>query len=355
MELSRQIRREPNRHAFTLVELLVVIAIIGVLVALLLPAVQAAREAARRTQCVNNLKQLGIAIQNYHSAHNEFPSNSQNVFSGTLVDHAAIVNMLPYMEQGVLFDQVRETHFVRLPPANPAAWETRIAALVCPSDPNANEPGYTDYGPPLVEVSARRSYLVSWGDGIQSTIELLYGNAKTRGFWGPRNNATTFGNLSDGSSNTIAMLETVTQAGKGDRNVRSGTALGVSGLSANPGACLAVASSSMINASVEVIQSGKGIYWPCSSTWADTVSTILPPNSPSCAENASAYWTAPLLNAASSEHPGGVNGVMGDGSVRFFNETIDTGNLSLPESDGASPYGVWGALGSRAGGDLLDF
>src|SRR5438874_1669093 len=93
---------------FTLVELLVVIAIIGVLVALLLPAVQAAREAARRTQCSNNLKQLGLAMHNYHDVAGRLPCNINRVGGATNDRNQAsqLVNLLPYIEQKSLYDQI---------------------------------------------------------------------------------------------------------------------------------------------------------------------------------------------------------------------------------------------------------
>jgi len=96
-----------NRRGFTLVELLVVIAIIGILVALLLPAIQAAREAARRTQCTNNLKQIGLALQNYHDTHRSFPYGSYNLretWPSTGSNWRALI--LQFMEQGPVYEQL---------------------------------------------------------------------------------------------------------------------------------------------------------------------------------------------------------------------------------------------------------
>ena len=132
-----------SRHfhnAFTLVELLVVIAIIGILVALLLPAVQQAREAARRVQCINSLKQMGLGAQNYHSARNEFPAGStntgsdsqpQNVFSNWAID------LLPYTEEQGLYDQynpaLHNTHNDNRP-----VLKTHVGMYLCPSDLDTN-------------------------------------------------------------------------------------------------------------------------------------------------------------------------------------------------------------------------
>ncbi len=136
---------KPHRteRGFTLIELLVVIAIIGVLIALLLPAVQAAREAARRSQCTNNLKQIGLAMHNYHSAMNAFPmgvSASNNTVEGSIAwsGWSCQALMLPYMEQTAIYNSI---NFDFAPIAgghfsfNSTASATMINSLLCPSDP----------------------------------------------------------------------------------------------------------------------------------------------------------------------------------------------------------------------------
>ena len=133
---------ETQRRGFTLVELLVVIAIIGVLVVLLLPAVQAAREAARRTQCLNGLKQLGLAAQNHHDARRAFPLGME-MMPGLSTSRATFfVRLLPFLEQNALYAQWN----FKTPAANVAANQatsraaTQIAALLCPSDQFAENP-----------------------------------------------------------------------------------------------------------------------------------------------------------------------------------------------------------------------
>ena len=134
-----------KRHGFTLVELLVVIAIIGILIALLLPAVQAAREAARRIQCVNNEKQLGLGLHNYHATNGVFPpgvwsrDRDGNVYWG----YAWTALILPYLEQGMVDEQIDYTKQYydgcgdRT--GNWAVGSIPIAAYNCPSDPHAND------------------------------------------------------------------------------------------------------------------------------------------------------------------------------------------------------------------------
>jgi len=124
-------------RGFTLIELLVVVGIIGVLVALLLPAVQAAREAARRTQCQNNLKQIGLAIQNYHDVHNRFPTGYISRFDSSGNDLGPgwgwATAILPELEQSALFDKIHFDKNIE-DPVNLAVRTTPVATLLCPSD-----------------------------------------------------------------------------------------------------------------------------------------------------------------------------------------------------------------------------
>src|SRR5213080_4712926 len=137
LPMNSNICRAPvNRRGFTLVELLVVIAIIGVLVALLLPAVQQAREAARRMTCTNNLKQIGIALHNHHDVKLNFPPGALNTgHNGTPVYTTWTVEILPFMEQQALFQQYRQDLFNSDPINRINVGQQRMVPYECPSDP----------------------------------------------------------------------------------------------------------------------------------------------------------------------------------------------------------------------------
>ncbi len=172
-------RRESR--AFTLVELLVVIAIIGILVALLLPAVQAAREAARRSQCLSSLKQLGLAAHNYHATNNAFPVGATMKVGLTYTESTFFIRLLPYLEEQSLYDRWD----FKSPATNVTASEstsraaTRISVLICPSDrfeanpftlagPESASPGQTSPGA-VAGMYSGTSYAGNYGEGSYYT------------------------------------------------------------------------------------------------------------------------------------------------------------------------------------------
>ena len=190
--------RAQNRSAFTLVELLVVIAIIGILVSLLLPAVQAAREAARRMQCSNNLKQIGLALHNYESAHRKFPVGSwQSNFISPLV------GILPYLEQG---NNYQQWDFSRsyIDPFNALVSAQRVDTYLCPSMtlPRAV---------PLVsarETGGPSSYLLCEGtDDYMASADGVFGLQWPS--FGYNNPNRRFSDITDGTSNTMFAGETI--------------------------------------------------------------------------------------------------------------------------------------------------
>jgi prepilin-type N-terminal cleavage/methylation domain-containing protein len=352
-----------KQRAFTLVELLVVIAIIGILVALLLPAIQAAREAARRTQCNNNLKQIGVALHNYHDVHKSFVYmkggtagyGNTNRLDGNYLRRSGIVSLLPFMEQSALYDHIQagEPPTVHVGGAAPwsgwTGYNQTIASLRCPSDPGINvAKGVCSYA------FCRGDYLgVDAGTGRDSTDNNgIFAALETYGFR----------DIVDGTSNTIAFSERVMANfginGKASPRIQEGTLTSVAAITTNPGACLAAAAPIINGTHYTVWSAVKGKF---SSVWCDgqpenvAFHTVLAPNAPSCTNNNNGNADSDVAAlTASSYHPGGVHCLLADGAVRFVTNSIDTGNLGVATSRGMpSPYGVWGALGTRRGGESI--
>jgi type II secretory pathway pseudopilin PulG len=326
----------------------VVIAIIGILIALLLPAVQAAREAARRSQCNNNIKQLCLAMQNYHDVFRTLPCR----ITGTSMSQriGVFVEMLPYTEQQALFQQINSTftspsNGTTYPPGgnvpwdgNYTPWTVNLPALICPS-----EAGQTVVTGTTI---ARANYCASVGDCMNAANQYNGAAANPRGMFGV-NSHINLANITDGASNTAAFSEHA--IGSSGKTVKGGVALSISGLASNPLSCLATATNGFYNSGVSTGQ-WTGQRWPDGGTFYTTFNTVLPPNSPSCSVST---WDADVgIASASSNHPGGVLVGMADGSVRFVNDNIYTGNLAATDPGaGPSPYGVWGAMGSKDGGE----
>lgn len=223
------------RRAFTLVELLVVIAIIGILIALLLPAVQAAREAARRTQCTNNLKQIGLALHTYHDTHKAFPySYSNNALVGinwgdctNAMAHSWMQHILPFVEQAGLYNQIKFNAPLS-DPANEAVSMTVLSGYLCPTDSNsggiqssrANLPGGKDRRA-VNNYKAVAGSNWAWGDAIcqhkfpkgrwaNNPDGLDFGNGMIcRNIWDRVENLSRIADLQDGTSNTFVVGEAV--------------------------------------------------------------------------------------------------------------------------------------------------
>jgi len=353
-----------NRLGFTLVELLVVIAIIGVLVALLLPAVQSARESARRTQCENHQKQLLLALHNFHDTFAKFPPlrGGRNDSSNRCGDMFGLVFALPYVEQGPRSDQITNGAPVVSWDNTYAPYMGKMTVLLCPSSPlSPNNP--VDVNQP------QRSYHLSMGTtvgtnasaaGVIATITDNNYFGRVDGLFGYQTpGATTpsciaaeqitrMASVTDGTSNTVALSEKVT----GNRLSRSVLGLAtypMTGLDTNAAQCLATATNGVYNASRTLSDWNFGGIWAFGHpNWAG-FSTILPPNSPSCYErNNNNPSNSVGVFSVTSLHPGGVVISMADGSVRFIRQSIDCGNYGVAPNRN---FGVWGAMGTIAGGE----
>lgn len=351
-------RIRKRRDAFTLIELLVVIAIIAVLVAILLPAVQQAREAARNSQCKNNLKQLGIALHNYHETFSCLPTGEgrddpPNFGLGGR-RHSGFVALLPYIDQAGLFAKISEDKFEVEPwRGGYKPFEQRISGLLCPSDSGYNPAGM-----------GKTSYAFSRGDSTWDHNNWTgNGGRGFRGLFSGQACVTNFGAASDGLSNTIAMGERII-AKENSSRVKDGVTdkFATSAMRDNPSVLLARVS----NGSYTSGNTGPwgGQRWPDGAPAFTGMTTVLGPNKGSFTQN---DWDGEDgVYEPSSLHTGGVNILMGDGAVRFIGDEVDTGNLTCQNPDhpnaapagcptrfGSTPYGVWGALGSRAGSDKV--
>lgn len=308
-----------SRTAFTLVELLVVIAIIGILVSLLLPAVQSARESARRIQCANNLKQIGLAMHSYIAANDALPSGSirrlEQTCSGCTTSQIGwIARILPQLEQVALYDKID----FKLEPGNSGVnaemLQTPLDIVRCPSDGTAS-----------AGVKAVTNYVANIGN-VENTINPA---STSRGaFW--INSNVDSAQIRDGLSNTLLISECVPEWP---------FSVDYSGDTAGYNRCKSgtdgVATSNVPGAS------GRGRYWffaHANETWTFTTLT-LPNDGTFLNKKECMLWSTQSFYPARSRHTGGVQATLADGSVRFFSETID--------------IITWKALGSIAGQEVV--
>ncbi len=338
-----QIRGKPRwmLRAFTLIELLVVIAIIAVLVALLLPAVQQAREAARRSQCKNNLKQLGLALHNYHEQYNLFCDLRGGPNDNRGGDECGMVQLLPFFDQAPLYNALPKQGNPNVPwDGGYQPWITTIGLFLCPSSP---VPG-TWTGAPVQLKSYKFCVGTTINNNYSGVTNGLFGFSWSGGHKGMRD-------ITDGSSNTIAMAETGLGPPPGTSRTTTGQVVyGISGIDTNPTLCLATASQGLYLGGNNISSWGMGTLWPFGHPGWSAVTTVLPPNGPSCepfGDNMSSAWG---IYTPNSSHTGGVQVLMGDGAVRFISNNINCGNFGA----GSPPsFGVWGALGTINGGEAV--
>jgi prepilin-type processing-associated H-X9-DG protein len=370
------------------VELLVVIAIIGTLVGLLLPAVQSAREAARRSSCFNNLKQLGLAVFSHESARKTLPhyqggtccyGSTLNWTSGTSAGvsnnagrRSGFIELLPYMEETVMYNNIQKGDLSNAP-GGPYAynywgpWATAPAMLSCPSER-------------VIARGASHNYALSMGDAVgvgycqpgNTTDAAMRGvfvrigyvktsSPTTEADIQPRNTGIKVKDILDGTGQTIMFSERCKPAANqqsawltatGAESHRQSIAQ-VTTINTTPSACLNVATGDTL-APGTLYKQCWGWQWTDAQAESVGFNTVLSPNSPSCGGNSINRDNQQVVLPPGSYHQGGVGATFADGSVRFIADLIDCGNLGTAmnnKSTGASPHGVWGALGSRSGGE----
>jgi prepilin-type N-terminal cleavage/methylation domain-containing protein/prepilin-type processing-associated H-X9-DG protein len=347
---ERALRSGQGRFGFTLIELLVVIAIIAVLIALLLPAVQSAREAARRAQCVNNLKQIGLAMHNYHAAFSTFPPGCSlgpydlKGDAWAWNDWSAQALLLSYMEQNPLYNAINFS----IPPVATQDYDNgnvttgstalliRISSFLCPSDGKAGK-------------SYINSYYGSMGDSIGYTTQ-----SKSSGLFAM---VTGHGiqDVTDGTANTVAFSERLVGDPDRDHRTRGNGMVDVAGgslweaLDVETNFNGITATFQACNAAYQLptnsAYQSAGQYWAWGCPGMTLFNVVVPPNSTqypwgSCRSGCGGCGTDNShIESASSNHPGGCNVQLADGSVRFVKSTTD--------------LRVWWALGTIAGGEII--
>jgi prepilin-type N-terminal cleavage/methylation domain-containing protein/prepilin-type processing-associated H-X9-DG protein len=308
-----------RRPGFTLIELLVVIAIISVLIALLLPAVQSAREAARRIQCVNNVKQICLALHNYQESRGTLPG-ADMVFNVT--ELSALTNVLPYLELGNVYNSVN-FDFSYQDPNNYTAMMTVVSGFICPSDLPDSIPS----------LGGQTNYMANMGSGIvwQAPVGVNAGMPSPNGvFYG--NSATSFAAITDGLSNTTFFSERVLADGNNAIVSPIADVFFSPGFPMTPDDAMQQCQAVDINNLANQFPLFMGAPWLCGQ---HIFLHVTPPNTRSCGF----FIALRAVMPPSSHHPGGVNVGFGDGSVKFIKDPI---NLQ-----------IWRALGTRAGGEIV--
>jgi prepilin-type processing-associated H-X9-DG protein len=317
------------------------------LIALLLPAVQSAREAARRVSCTNNLKQIGLALHNYHTKYDNFPMGSTKaMFNFGVYDPAhglsALTAMLPDLGMEPIFNSFNFDWGHAAGSANAAYWpnstgtQARVQSFICPSDGTAGQAtsttnyhgsiGTTSLEYPTV-TTGLFAYWRVYGvrdvlDGLSNTI--AYSEAMT----GPTSAVTTAASLGLGMTNVTIPLTAIVQ------DASTAPAAVTAGLQA----C-----NTAWQSGTAAYNNQRGWYWCHGSQGQSLFNTVVTPNSTqypwtSCAQKGQSFDASEFSNA-NSYHPGGVNALMADGSVRFIKDSV-------------SPN-TWWSLGTRSRGEVI--
>lgn len=350
--------RSRTRSGFTLVELLVVIAIIGMLVALLMPAVQMAREAARRSSCTNNLKQLGTAMHTFHNANDRLPyrefkapANANAYPAGTYVSFSAHAQILPYIEQQNVADLI-QWDYKYDDPKNALAMNSYIPTFLCPSDNNTMPTTLGAANNYFINggTSINNGAVGSSGDNPAGTLTTIPDGpfmpnpyyVYSAGTTLPPNSAVNFKDIKDGLTNTVMMSEKIlgdgsqTIATKKSDTFKPGVypltpdearteCLKMVDPTNNPQTWTDLSKQGVSNVGAPWMQMYHSVTW---------YQHVLRPNEPSC------MWPSGRISTtAGSYHGDGVNVLMCDSSVRFVNQNID--------------IAIWRALGTKYGKETI--
>ncbi|MEW4491102.1 DUF1559 domain-containing protein [Thalassoglobus sp. JC818] len=346
--------RTVSRRGFTLIELLVVIAIIAILIALLLPAVQQAREAARRLQCKSHLKQLGIAMHNYHDVHSRLPPNlipGGRPGSGGYIGYSrgnwgVMAYLTPFLEQSAVFGllNLESSTYQNVDGAwiipdgnNRLAAATLVPLYLCPSD--SSQKVSMNWG--VTEGIGPTNYCANMGTGIDPA-GVNHGSPYDADGVFFADSGIRISQIRDGSSNTAAMSESLL-----------GTGPMVSGSSAPPGSEQEVYRNLQFGQSITDVTCAAATTYnsadPRQFSWYSgeircaSYNHYYSPNSSNydCVANgpASLGYIASGWKAARSRHSGGVNLLLCDGSARFISDSID--------------MGIWRSLATRSGGEVV--
>jgi prepilin-type N-terminal cleavage/methylation domain-containing protein/prepilin-type processing-associated H-X9-DG protein len=365
-----------RRNAFTLIELLVVIAIIAVLIALLLPAVQAAREAARRIQCTNNVKQIGLALHNYHAAAGGFPPGAAlngiaaapGLYASWQPNMSAQAMLLPYLEQTPIYNaldfQFGAEYDLGM---NQTGVLTIVSAFLCPSDPNAGS--RLNINSYYVSMGTTTDYMFTPGVAGGANWMGTTPNVTFTGTTGLFAQAVSYGvgHCTDGTSNTVALAESLLGDGRA-RSVWGPTTSPPSRYRGNmvfgadpgddlnrphdafqnPGLTLTILQNcnAVFQASNTMIGDDHGYRWAIGITGYSLFNTIQTPNDrqypfAACRLDGGPndYPDSGFAYASGSAHPGGINVGFADGSVKFIKDSINRT--------------TWWSLGTKANGEVI--
>lgn len=326
-----------KRPGFTLVELLVVIAIIGILIGLLLPAIQAAREAARRMSCSNNMKQMALAMHNYHSVHGCLPPSWLNPGAGDS-GWSAQARVLSFLEQGAIEEDVDFSVSYSSVSVNGVPISAfRVDGYLCPSEPNYQT---RNSGTPSVPTYVPMSYMVNSGTWFVFDPATKQGG---NGMFGPEQ-FPAFRDCTDGTSNTLLLgeVKTYTPYYRDEGLSNPGNPV----MPTDPSQICGMGGSFKTNSGHTEWVDGRVHQSGFTSTFSPNAEVI-------CDEGGTEYdvdWTFAREGKTATEktyaavtarswHPGGVQVALTDASVRFVAETIDLPN--------------WQALSTRNGGEVV--